>query len=189
MNRHILRTQQKELAILNATINLVGTQPIEQITIDKIKSAAKVSQVTIYKLFESKDNLITTAIKELSVKAVNHVMKILTSDMEPRNRLKGYFRASFSIALLYPFQRELVEYIFSGNNQELTIYVSALYQETYPYLEKLYLDARKAKIVRDEISFQQFLKLLDMFTRIQPQFYQNEEEMALLLESLVRSFA
>ena len=80
MNKHILRTQQKELAILNATINLVGTQPIEQITIDKIKSAAKVSQVTIYKLFESKDNLITTAIKELSVKAVNHVMKILTSD-------------------------------------------------------------------------------------------------------------
>ena len=125
------------MSILNATINLVATIPIEHITIDKIKSAAKVSQVTIYKLFETKDNLITVAIKELSREAVNSVMKAISSDINQKDRLQGYFRASFNTALLYPRQKELVEYIFSGSNKDLMHYVLSLYQDTYPHLERL----------------------------------------------------
>ncbi len=188
MNKHVLRTQQKKEDILNATINLVGTNPLEHITVEKIKKAARVSQVTMYKLFGSKDNLINIAIKEFAEKSINVVMEVLNSDTNPRDRLKGYFRASFNLAITYPNQREIIEYVFSGVNPDLNTYVFNLYLKTYPALERLYNDIKKENHIRSEISFEQFLKMCDMFTRTQPQFYQTSEEMELLLESLVRSF-
>ncbi len=188
MNKHVLRTKQKEQSILKATVTLVANQPIEHITIDKIKSAAKVSQVTIYKLFETKDNLINTAIKELSVGAVNSIMNVISSDINPRERLKEYFRTSFNTTLSYPCHKDILEYIFSGINTDLMNFVLSLYKDTYSHLERLYDDSRKENIVRSEISLQQFLKMCDMFTRTQPQFYQTDDEMNLLLESIVRSF-
>lgn len=188
MNKQYLRTKQKEASILKATITLVATQPLEHITVNSIKAAAKVSQVTIYKFFGTKDNLILTAIKEMSYIAVKAILEVLTSDLNPSERLQQYFRTSYNTALTFPRQKEIVEYIFSGINNDLMEYILSLYQQTYPFLEKLYNDSRKEGIIRDEISFQQFLKMCDMFTRIQPVFYQTQEEVDMLVKSIVRSF-
>lgn len=188
MNKHVLRTKQKEQSILKAAIKLVSNQPIEHITVNSIKTTAKASQVTIYKLFGTKENLIVAAIKELSRDAVDSVMKVITSDLKAPERLQEYFRASFNTALSFPRQKELVEYIFSGMNNELMNYVLSLYQPTYPYLKKLYTDAINDKIIRDEISYELFLRMCDMFTRIQPEFYKTATEMDMLVKSIVKSF-
>lgn len=188
MNKHILRTKQKEQSILKAAIKLVANQPIEHITINSIKAVAKVSQVTIYKYYGNKENLIDTAVKEMSRQAVDSVMKAITTDLKSKERLSEYFRASFNTAITFPRQKDLVEYIFDGTNQELTNYVLSLYYPTYPYLEKLYKDARNDNVIRDEISYDLFLKMCDMFTRIQPEFFKTATDMDMLVKSIVKSF-
>lgn len=189
MNKHEILTEQKRLDILNATITLVTSESLHSITINKIKELAKVSQVTIYNLFDSKDNLINAALKEFATSAVNTTLNLLSSNLNPKERLEEYFRNSFNIALSYPKQREIIEYVFSGLDKELMDYVENLYAATYPGLKKLYNDNKDLGIVRNELSFEEFIRLCDIFTRIQPQFYQTDEEMNLLLESIVKSFS
>lgn len=70
MSKHTLRTKRKYNNILNATIDIVGHTALEHITINQIKTKAKVSQVTIYNIFGSKDDLIVAAIVEKSDRAV-----------------------------------------------------------------------------------------------------------------------
>lgn len=188
MTKHNIRTRQKKQAILNSAIYFVGNRPFEHITINDIKSHAKVSQVTIYKFFETKDNLLTEAIKEMSAIAVKTTMTVISSNVISRQRLKNYFEASFHLARKYPRQRELVDYIFSNANESLQAYAMDLYNQTYPQLQRLYDDCRKDGFIREEISFKNFLKLCDMFTVVQPHFYETIDDMNLLLESIVRSF-
>lgn len=189
LNKHKLRTQQKYNDILRATLNLIAITPIEHITIQEIKQKAKVSQVTIYKLFENKDNLILTAIKEKATEALSLIIDVLKTDLSPHEKLYNYFYTFFNVALEFPRQRDIIEYVFSGINQDLKEYVLSLYEETYAYLRKLYTKSRKNSVIRKEISVEQFIKMCDMYTRISPEFYQTKAEMEIVVESIIKSFS
>ena len=80
------------------------------------------------------------------------ITDVLKSDSSAYDRLQNYFRASFSIALTFPRQKDIVEYTFSGMNEDLQKHVSLSYETTVPYLEKLYNDCKKDHIIREEIS-------------------------------------
>lgn len=99
MTKHNLRTEQKKQTILNAAIHFVANEPLEHITINDIKSHAKVSQVTIYKFFETKDNLLNRAIKELSATSVKQTMAAISSNLSSRDRLRNYFEGAFLFQL------------------------------------------------------------------------------------------
>lgn len=188
MNKHKLRTKQKYDDILKATINLIAQTPLEHITIEQIKRKARVSQVTIYKFFDTKDNLIITALKNKSTEAVGLITDALKADLSAYERMQNYFRASFGIALSFARQKDIIEYIFSGINEDLKKYVLSLYESTYFYLGKLYNEAREESIIREEISSQQFFKMCDMYTRISPEFFQTKEEMDIVVKSIIKSF-
>lgn len=188
MNKHKLRTQQKYQDILKATIGLIAHTPLEHITIEKIKQKARVSQVTIYKLFDTKDSLIIAALKYKSAEAVGLMTDALKSECSAHQRLDNYFRTSFGIALSFPRQKDIIEYVFSGINEDLKAYVVSLYESTYFYLDKLYSEARADALIREEISLEQFLKMCDMYTRITPEFFQVKEEMDIIVKSIIRSF-
>lgn len=153
---------------------MVGHTPLEHITIEKIKQQAKVSQVTIYKLFDTKENLILAAIKQKSADAVGSITEVLKADSTAYERMQNYFSTSFGIALSFPQQKSIIEYIFSGINEDLKKYVLSLYESTYFYLQKLYDDAKKEAIIREEISAEQFFKMCDMYTRITPRILSNK---------------
>lgn len=188
INKHKLRTKQKYDDILKATINLIAHTPLEHITIEKIKRKARVSQVTIYKLFDTKDNLIITALKNKSAEAMGLVTAVLKANLSAHERMQNYFRTFFNIALSFPRQKDILEYIFSGINEDLKKYVLSLYESTYFYLEKLYNEARAERIIREEISAQQFFKMCDMYTRVSPEFYQTKEEIDIVVKSIIKSF-
>lgn len=189
VNKHKLRTQQKYNDILRVTLNLIAVMPLEYITIQEIKQKAKVSQVTIYKFFENKDNLILTAIKEKSIEAMSLVIDVLKTNLPPYEKMYNYFDKFFHIALEFPRQRDIIEYIFSGINQELKTYVLKLYEETYIYLRKLHLEGQKSSVIREEISAEQFIKMCDMYTRISPEFYQTETERDIVVQSIIKGFS
>lgn len=188
VNKHKLRTQKKYNDILRATLNIIAETPIEHITIQEIKHKARVSQVTIYKLFENKDNLILTAIKEQANQSMSMVIDILKTDLTPHEKMYRYFDTFFTIAIEFPRQRDIIEYIFSGINQDLKNYVLLLYEETYTHLRKLYIEARKESVIRKEISSEQFITMCDMYTRISPEFYQTKTQMDIVVKSIIKSF-
>lgn len=188
MSKHCTRTKNKHTSILNAAKKLVSTSELRHITVNDIKTAAHVSQVTIYKLFGTKDDLLLTAIKQISLDSVNAILTVIKSDISAYDRLYSYFRTSFTTALTCPQQEALIEYIFSGPSEELKNYVLSLYATTYPYLEKMYNDARNDNLIRSEISKDQFFKMCDMYTRIKPFFYQTPEEMDTVVKSIIKSF-
>lgn len=116
------------------------------------------------------------------------IISALSSSKGPRERMVDYFLTSFTIGLTFPRQKEIVEYVFSGLNPDLTNKIMVQYGPTYYYLEKLYNDCRNAGLIREEISIETFYKLCNMFTRITPDFYQTKDEMDLIIESIIRSF-
>jgi len=65
MSGHEKRKQQKMGHIIKSTIELCNRYGTQKVTIDEIAEHANVSKVTIYKYFNSKEDLITTVINNI----------------------------------------------------------------------------------------------------------------------------
>lgn len=189
MNKHQLRTKRKEQEILSAAVELVGNIPLQHITINLIKEKARVSQVTIYKLFYSKENLINEAILKITRDTVTEVNKFLNSNLSATERLKGYLTTAFNTAIKYPQQKNLRDYIFSSIDLEFKADIKKEYDLTMSPLLILYNDCINEKIIRNEITFNKFIEFLDMVTKIDPIFYSDEESLNLLLDGFIRFFS
>jgi AcrR family transcriptional regulator len=182
------RTLQKRKDILSAAKDLVSQVPLAQISIHDIASQAKVSQVTIYNIFESKNNLIFEAVKEISKEDVDDIFAVISSDLPYPKRIEEYFRHSFAHTLKRPQLNALLSFIFDEKNAELAKYVFSLYEKTYFYLQKMYLDGRKDGFIREDITVDLFFKILNIYVRIDRSFLIDEKEREIIIETIRQSF-
>ncbi len=182
------RTMQKRKDILSATKDLVSQVPLAQISIHDIATRAQVSQVTIYNIFENKNDLILEAVKEISREDVDDIFAVISSDLPYSARLEEYFRHSFLHTIKRPQVTTLLSFIFDAKNAELASYVFSLYEKTYPFLQKMYQDGRNAGLIREDISADLFFKILNIYVRIDRNFLLDEKEREIIIETLRKSF-
>lgn len=184
----ILRTKIKTDNVVLATIKLISLHPFEDITIAMIAKKAKVSQVTIYNHFKNKEAVIIEAIKKLALDNVERIHQIIMSHIPARNRLYLYFENSFLQAVERPRLDQIKVYIREGNVDELKQYIDEIFATTDHHLTRLYNDAKREGLLRDEITKTTFLRMLEMYTRTSVEYLKDKTERHLIIESLIRSF-
>jgi len=189
MNGYEKRTQQKRNDILNAAFETISLVPIQDISIQDIAKRAHVSHVTIYNLFGSKASLLDEAAKECADHDIKEILDVLKSDSPVQKRLRLYFAVSFQHSVDRPQFQPLMNYIFHDKDSSLYKYVTAQYAMTVPYLEKLYDDGQKAGIIRPSLTAQQFMKLLDICTRINRRFLLDDAMRETITDCVFRCFS
>lgn len=189
MNQYEKRTLRKRTDILTATMSLVSSIPTQKISILNISSCAKVSPVTIYNIFGSKHALITEAIKKLSIEDIDDIYAVISSNLPIVERLTQYFARSFHHTVERPEMKAILEYIFSGIDPELLRYVGSQYERTVPHLTRMYTDGRKEHLIRESITLEQFMRMLDMYTRIDRPFLVEEKDREVIITCIIRSFS
>src|SRR5262249_9929988 len=73
-----VKTQEKELAILEAAARVFATRPFHEVLIDTIAADAGIGKGTIYRYFETKEDLYFAT--------VVHVVEALAAELEARAR-------------------------------------------------------------------------------------------------------
>lgn len=75
------RTERKKENILKTAFELFSTYGVQRVSIAEIAKKARVSQVTIYNYFGSKDELLKDAILSLLNKRLQEDMEVIESDL------------------------------------------------------------------------------------------------------------
>ena len=73
-----VKTQEKELAILDAASRVFASRPFHEVLIDTIASDAGIGKGTIYRYFETKEDLYFAT--------VLHVVETLAAELDRRGR-------------------------------------------------------------------------------------------------------
>lgn len=188
MNKHKLRTERKRKDILLATVEIIGTTPLNQVTINTIKTKAKVSPMTIYNIFSSKYNLIHEAILKITADRVAIVIEALNSNKSSTQRFKDYITIAFKTALMYPQQKNLRDYITESFDDSFVKTVTNHYRLTYPPLKILFNDMRNEGLINEQINFERFITILDMITKTDPIYYSDEESLNIMLNGFIKFF-
>lgn len=76
-----VKTQEKELAILDAASRVFASRPFHEVLIDTIASDAGIGKGTIYRYFETKEDLYFAT--------VLHVVETLAAELDLRGRLES----------------------------------------------------------------------------------------------------
>ncbi|ADK79237.1 TetR/AcrR family transcriptional regulator [Sediminispirochaeta smaragdinae] len=80
MTGHEKRTLKKKENIKNASIELFSLYGIKKVSMNEIAEKAQVSKVSIYKYFNSKDDLIRYVIKAVSSEILSDINNIIESE-------------------------------------------------------------------------------------------------------------
>lgn len=74
--------------LLDAAVDLIRSEGIEALTMDRVAEAAGVAKGTVYLYFESKGRLVERAVEALIEPLVTEVSEILASDLPAEERLR-----------------------------------------------------------------------------------------------------
>ena len=89
MDKRKQRSQNKIEHIKHTALELIAAYGIDKVSMDEIAAKANVSKVTIYKYFNSKDELYTETISLLIDEILANTEAILNSDREFLDKLKS----------------------------------------------------------------------------------------------------
>lgn len=106
MTGHERRRREKSRQILRAAIELFERFGFRRVTVSEIAERAGVSQVTIYKYFSTKQELVRRSIKEYLLQSAESYVEILRSNRPFVDRLRAVMMDK--VATLDRFQGELV---------------------------------------------------------------------------------
>lgn len=87
MNKYEIRTEQKKSAIIHAALALINKNGFSKASIKEIADLAKVSQVTIYNYFRSKDTLALECAKFVMKDNFQTAKNILHSELPFKEKL------------------------------------------------------------------------------------------------------
>ncbi len=88
MNGHEKRRISKMKIIIESAMTLFNKYGIKKVSIEEIAKEASVSKVTIYKYFESKENLYSEIVKKILENNIKQVEDIIDKDLNFFDKLK-----------------------------------------------------------------------------------------------------
>lgn len=93
MNGFEKRTQEKKHKILEAAVELFSARGIQKVSITEISAKACASQVTIYKYFNSKENLARCALEHYYNELLQSFIDVIDSDLPFAEKIEQAFFA------------------------------------------------------------------------------------------------
>lgn len=75
--------------LLDAAVELIRSEGVEALTMDRVAEAAGVAKGTVYLYFENKRRLVERAVETLIEPLVTEVSELLDSDLPAEDRLRG----------------------------------------------------------------------------------------------------
>jgi len=132
------RKKRKRSQILQAALQLFERHGFKRVSISDIASQARVSQVTIYNHFGSKESLIREVLRTFLEGRLKRYRSIISSSMPYRSKLQKI--VTDKAALIDQFRGELITAVYR-DDPELIPYIEAIQRDifensTLPFLEE-----------------------------------------------------
>lgn len=155
------RREQKKKNILDAALALFMKQDVHKVSVAEIAEKAKVSQVTIYNYFESKDNLVKQVIKYYVDQVWEEQKELLDNDLSFKEKVKKIIFEKSDIAseIGESFFKEFMSDYSTGKSYVEEIYI----KEALPRMIQLFEDGKKQGAIDPSISNEAILVYLQMF--------------------------
>lgn len=183
------RTNQIKEKILNATRDLLRTSDPKRIRITDISKAAKVSQVTIYNYFGSKEELVRQVFKYYVDKAVQD----FTDYMDEGHTLKE--KIEHIILLEKESYREFPPGVIKGilaEDKEMAEYIERLYREvSIPMTIRILEEGKASGEISEQVSVENVLSFIQLYMNqldVMLEMARQSADMDKFLEGMVHLF-
>lgn len=155
------RREQKENAILQAALTLFMDAGVQKVSIAEIAAKANVSQVTIYKYFESKENLTQLVLKFYVEQIWEEQKKQLNSDLPFLDKIKQITFSKSDYA--NQFNSQFFQY-FMNDYSTGKSYVEEIYtREAIPRMIALFDEGKEQGFIDQNMSNEAILVYMQMF--------------------------
>lgn len=144
MNGYEKRTKEKKKAIVEATISMFNME-FNDIKIADIAKKARVSQVTIYNYYGSKENLIGYAIEGMIEEQVQKFEDIINADLPFKEKLQQFFNLKRQIA-----QKINILKLAEGDKRYGEL-LTNYYKKTLPLFIKFIQTGREKGYIRESV--------------------------------------
>ncbi|KGK90228.1 TetR/AcrR family transcriptional regulator [Clostridium sp. HMP27] len=155
------RTERKKENILKAAFELFSTYGVQRVSIAEIAKKARVSQVTIYNYFGSKDELLKDAILSLLNKRLQEDMEVIESDLPFPKKIETFISERTSeLSAMNP------DFLKTMKSEDPTIRQIAedfTNNRYIPLILKLIEKGREEGYIQHNISNQAILIYINMF--------------------------
>lgn len=155
------RTERKKENIRKTAFKLFSTYGVQRVSIAEIAKKAKVSQVTIYNYFGSKDELLRDVILSLLNKRLQEDMDVIESDLPFPKKIETYIseRTSELSAMDPDFLRSM-----ESDDPVIRQITEDFTKDKYiPLLLKLIEKGREEGYIQHDISNEAILIYINMF--------------------------
>lgn len=161
MDGHERRARRKKEKIKKSAVKLFNKYGINKVSMDEIASNANVSKVTIYKYFNSKDELYTEVIKMVYTETFIAIEEIVNREISFIDKLK--FIISSKIQSTKTNQGNFLQEIIE-NNYETNEYIHENFKSrTKELIFKFFDQGRQDGYIRDDISNELLIQYLEIF--------------------------
>ena len=161
MNGFQRRRKQKKNAILQAALALFMESGVQKVAIAEIAEKAKVSQVTIYNYFESKDNLVQLVLKFHIDQVWDEQKKLLDSNLPFKDKIKQmiFSKSEYAKHVNDNFFKDIIDDYSTGKS-----YIEELYtNEAIPRLTDLFNEGKAQGFIDPHVSNEAIYLYMQMF--------------------------
>lgn len=161
MDGHEKRARRKKENIKKSAVELFNKYGINKVSMDEIASNANVSKVTIYKYFNSKDELCKEVIKMVYTETFIAIEEIVNSEICFIDKLK--FIISSKIQSTKTAQGNFLQEIIE-NNYEIKEYIHENFEgRTKELIFKFFDQGRQDGYIRTDLSNELLTQYLEIF--------------------------
>lgn len=159
MNGYQMRTEKKKEQIMKTTFDLISKYGVDKTSITEISKHARVSPVSIYNYFGSKEELVRMTFVDYMSKIMNEHEKVLDRPVPFQEKLELLLGARMNSA--DPINVDLIHISQEPSVRE---YIEDFYQErTIPFFVKLIEQGKQEGFIDPEISIEAALFYIQMF--------------------------
>lgn len=164
MNKYEIRTANKKAAITEATMSLINEKGFTSTCIHQIARRAKVSPVSIYNYYGSKEKLVLECIKNIFLENLNTARSILESDLIYEEKLEK------ALSLCSSDMSLSVTNYFSSTSLAEKSFTNILNEGCREVQRNLYRDfieaGKQVNAIDSSIPTETILKFIDSFSDI-----------------------
>jgi len=154
-----LRRQKKRQDIMRAAKDLFVRHGIDRVTVDEIASTARVSKVTIYNHFGSRENLIQELILDILEDENEHVQFIAESEQSPADKIESVMM--MKIEGHETGNRALI-LDAADRDADLKLKMEKAVQEGKKWMEEIYRQALSEGKAEEKVKADTFYAYLEM---------------------------
>lgn len=172
MNQYQKTTEKKKQAIIQAALQLFKEKGFKDTSIKSIAEVARVSPVSIYNYFGSKDNLVALCVNDLFGEITQQAEDILNGDLDFKTKLDHAFtlcQEKMSQQISAYFQDKMVEdSVFSTL---LTKAITTKKRDIYRAYIKL---GKEEGAIAEDLSTELILNVMDALNSVGNQLVHND---------------